>query len=541
MVRPSADHGAVGNLKDDPATIASDGADEDVSEIFRDGNAAEVSDVGDGGEGAEGHKGGAFRRGLQSPGGRHIMRGMQNQSGAEKSAGRPAGSLPSGFLFVIFGAVLILALSTVVFVLALGYKKQAEQYQHEQRLDRGLRFHLDEAAQLIAACERALVSSQQGVRDFVNQRTNVVLLWMTQMVTQYPDAAEGYLYRGRAYALRGELAKAEADLNQYIEKTKGRQSLGHYYRGVILAQRLLRGMLAGASDSELQGLRDGAREDFRIVKGWWLKVVPDADLASTELIKPWVATAFEAYLEGRYESAANSFNMCLAYDSTAWLLQCFESICYMAMQEARHAETLAQHAVKLSPHTPETRMLHGTLQLKLNETDRAEAEFREALELDAGFTEAAYGLALVHLQRGEWDRAVEEFGGVLERGLATAGVYLGRARAHAGAKRAGEALKDLQEAAKRSPTSGEAAVERARIYLVIGRPEEAEREATAVLSTDSNHLDARLLRAEAFLLMKQKARAHDDVQKAAALNREKNLNRGGEIEALRLRVQALPD
>lgn len=469
------------------------------------------------------------------------MRAMENQSGAGKSAGRPAGSLPAGFLFVIFGAVLILALSTVVFILALGYKKQAEKFQHEQRLEKGLRFHLDEAAQLIAASERALISSEQGVREFVIERTNTVLTWMTQMLTQYPDAVEGYLHRGRAYALRGDLARAEADLDRYIEKTRGRQSLGHYYRGMILAQRLLRGMLLDATDAELQTIRERARQDFRIVTEWWVKVVPNADMDSTDLLKPRVAAAFERFFEGRYESAANHFNVCLAFDNTAWLLENYEAICYLRLGDAEQARSLAKHALKLSQFVPETRALLGQVHLKLKQYDEANAEFRAALELDGSFGEAAYGLALIHLRRGEWDKAVEEFGGVLERGLKTSGVYLGRARAHAGAHRTNDALKDLGEASKLAPTSAEAAVERARIYLSIGKPEEAEREATAVLSTDSNHLDARLLRTEAYVLMKQKGRANDDLAKADALNREKNLNRGGEIEALRRRIQALPD
>jgi tetratricopeptide (TPR) repeat protein len=180
-------------------------------------------------------------------------------------------------------------------------------------------------------------------------------------------------------------------------------------------------------------------------------------------------------------------------------------------------------------------VLRGTVQDRMQPSEKSEEDFRRAVDLAPNSAAAHAALAGLLNRRGYTREAVAHYELALRERPADPALLLGLARAHADAARLDEAQKRLDELLAADPDSADALVERGRLALRRGRAAEAEPFLARAVRVTPWHRAGHQLH---LLALKDLGRADDAARceaKVAELRAEDGV--GGQ---LRLRVRDTP-
>jgi tetratricopeptide (TPR) repeat protein len=180
-------------------------------------------------------------------------------------------------------------------------------------------------------------------------------------------------------------------------------------------------------------------------------------------------------------------------------------------------------------------VLRGTVQDRMQPSEKSEEDFRRAVSLAPGSAAAHAALAGLLNRRGFTREAVAHYEFALRTRPADPAILLGLARAHADAAQLDEAQNRLDELLAADPDSTDGLVERGRLALRRGRAAEAEPFLARAVGVAPWHRAGRQLR---LLALKDLGRAEGAARceaKVAELRAEDG--KGGQ---LRLRVRDTP-
>jgi Flp pilus assembly protein TadD len=114
---------------------------------------------------------------------------------------------------------------------------------------------------------------------------------------------------------------------------------------------------------------------------------------------------------GRHAEAVAAARNATRLDPDNWRTHVRLALALLATGTAhREAWQCAVHAAALAPHEPEVHNTVGALALAVEDFGRAEAAFRQVLELDPDNAKAIHNLALVDRARGRLGQAAARFG-----------------------------------------------------------------------------------------------------------------------------------
>jgi tetratricopeptide (TPR) repeat protein len=208
-----------------------------------------------------------------------------------------------------------------------------------------------------------------------------------------PDHGRVWYYRGQDYALLGNWTEAITD----------------YERAVALG--------AAAADSHVWLWKGGAHGEL----GRWDLAVSDYSAAvaqSPDDYHHWLARGKAHIHLAEWDKATSDFSQAIQCDADAarYAIEILKS-----NGRAQEAESMARQAIDLlekrigeRPQAAEIRIALGRLYAQLAQSDKAEAEFSKAIELNANAWEAWSGRAYTHLHRQQWDQAVSDFSKAVE-------------------------------------------------------------------------------------------------------------------------------
>jgi tetratricopeptide (TPR) repeat protein len=225
------------------------------------------------------------------------------------------------------------------------------------------------------------------------------------------------------------------------------------------------------------------------------------------------------------------------------------------LEKSNPEEALAdlQRAEELQPKEPEAHLLAGRLLENENKFSDAEAEYKQALGLDAHSADAAVGLANIYMRARRFPEAEEYLRKVLAaQGGAAVHIQLGQVLAAEGKNDA--AISEMQAGVQLAPGDDAALRDLAELYstaekndlaeaayrkLIAAHPNEAElhRRLGQALLREKKFTDAQKEFVIAIKLAPEKGEAYGDLAFAASENKDYPLV----IRALEARAKLLPE
>jgi len=161
------------------------------------------------------------------------------------------------------------------------------------------------------------------------------------------------------------------------------------------------------------------------------------------------------------------------------------------VEDTNPDEALAayQHAATLRPTDPEPHLSAGLILEKQNRFADAEQEYKQALALNSGSSDAVVGLANIYMRGRRFPEAAAELSKIIAEhpDLATAHLQLGRVLREQGKN--DEAIAELETAAKLAPTDLATQRELADLYSAFGKNDKAEAAFRALVAAHPKDAD----------------------------------------------------
>ncbi|MEM6775253.1 MAG: tetratricopeptide repeat protein [Pseudomonadota bacterium] len=145
------------------------------------------------------------------------------------------------------------------------------------------------------------------------------------------------------------------------------------------------------------------------------------------------------------------------------------------LRRGRSAAALAEaeRLCRLFPQQPALHNLRGVILTQQGSLRAAAAALREALDLEPGFSDAAFNLASVFTDLGRLDEAQTGFEQLIDRGQGSAEVHNGLGRALRAAGKTGKAMDAYQQAIALRPTYAEAFLNLGNAQIDAGQHDKA--------------------------------------------------------------------
>jgi tetratricopeptide (TPR) repeat protein len=134
-------------------------------------------------------------------------------------------------------------------------------------------------------------------------------------------------------------------------------------------------------------------------------------------IDDWLACGRRALSEGDLKHARTLFDRVLAVSKRSEALH-LKGVTLLQQRHVREAVAMMEQAVALEPRADYCCDL-GTACYMLNDRNRSEAAYRQALSLDPQHIDAMYNLANLLRERKQTAEALSLYGALLERRAAT--------------------------------------------------------------------------------------------------------------------------
>jgi Flp pilus assembly protein TadD len=189
------------------------------------------------------------------------------------------------------------------------------------------------------------------------------------------------------------------------------------------------------------------------------------------------------------------------------------------------ALTAYRKASELTPKDPEPHLFAGLLHEQRKEFSDAEAEYKQALALDANLTDAAIGLTNIYMKSGRLGDAEP-----LLRRLATehpsdarpndGGIHLQLGRVLAAEGKKDDAIVEFQAALKLAPTDADAQRELADLYASAGKNDLAEAAYRPLVAAQPKDPELHRALGQALLRQKKFPQAQEEFLAALRLKRD---------------------
>jgi len=179
-----------------------------------------------------------------------------------------------------------------------------------------------------------------------------------------------------------------------------------------------------------------------------------------------------------------------------------------------------RRASDLTPKDPEPHLSAGLLDERQKEFSDAEAEYKQALALDARSTEAAIGLTNLYMKSGRLGEAEPLLRRLAAERPDDAGLHLQLGRVLAAQGKKDDAIAELQTALKLAPADADAQRDLADLYAIAGKNDLAEAAYRTLLTAHPNDAELHRGLGKALLLQKKFAEAQQEFLAAVRLKRD---------------------
>jgi len=177
-------------------------------------------------------------------------------------------------------------------------------------------------------------------------------------------------------------------------------------------------------------------------------------------------------------------------------------------------------ASELTPNDPEPHLSAGLLYERQKEFSAAEAEYKQALALDAHSTEAAIGLTNLYMKSGRLGDAEPLLRRLAAERTDEAGIHLQLGRVLDAEGKRDDAIAELQTALKLAPADAEAQRELADLYASAGKNDLAEGAYRALVAAQPKDAELHRGLGKALLLQKKFPEAQQEFLAALRLKRD---------------------
>jgi Flp pilus assembly protein TadD len=177
-------------------------------------------------------------------------------------------------------------------------------------------------------------------------------------------------------------------------------------------------------------------------------------------------------------------------------------------------------AAELMPKDPEPHLSAGLLHEQRKEFSDAEAEYKQALALDAHSTEAAIGLTNTYMKSGRLGDAEPLLRRLAAERPDDAGIYLQLGRILAALGKKDDAIAEIQTGVKLAPGDSDAQRDLADLYASAGKNDLAETAYRGLVSAHPNDAELHRGLGKALLLQKKFPEAEKEFLAAVRLKRD---------------------
>jgi Flp pilus assembly protein TadD len=179
-----------------------------------------------------------------------------------------------------------------------------------------------------------------------------------------------------------------------------------------------------------------------------------------------------------------------------------------------------QKAAGLTPKDPEPHFSAGLLHERLKEFSAAEAEYKQALTLDAQSTEAAIGLTNIYMKSGRLGDAEPLLRRLAAERPEDAGIHLQLGRLLIVQGKKDDAIVEMQAALKLAPGDADAQRELADLYMNAGKNDLAEAAYRVLVPGHPNDAELHRGLGQALLRQKKFPEAQEELLVALRLKRD---------------------
>src|SRR5271163_2542426 len=177
-------------------------------------------------------------------------------------------------------------------------------------------------------------------------------------------------------------------------------------------------------------------------------------------------------------------------------------------------------AAELMPKDPEPHLSAGLLHEQRKEFSDAEAEYKQALALDAHSTEAAIGLTNIYMKSGRLGDAEPLLRGLAAERPDDAGIHLQLGRILAAQGKKDDAIAEIQIGVKLAPGDSDAQRDLADLYASAGKNDLAETAYRGLVTAHPNDAELHRGLGKALLLQKKFPEAEKEFLAAVRLKRD---------------------
>ncbi|MGA6985042.1 MAG: tetratricopeptide repeat protein [Terriglobales bacterium] len=175
---------------------------------------------------------------------------------------------------------------------------------------------------------------------------------------------------------------------------------------------------------------------------------------------------------------------------------------------------------ELMPKDPEPHLSAGLLHEQRKEFSDAEAEYKQALALDAHSTEAAIGLTNIYMKSGRLGDAEPLLRGLAAERPDDAGIHLQLGRILAAQGKKDDAIAEIQIGVKLAPGDSDAQRDLADLYASAGKNDLAETAYRGLVTAHPNDAELHRGLGKALLLQKKFPEAEKEFLAAVRLKRD---------------------
>jgi tetratricopeptide (TPR) repeat protein len=206
---------------------------------------------------------------------------------------------------------------------------------------------------------------------------------------------------------------------------------------------------------------------------------------------------------GDCHRAIEDFTSALAHSRSAYSMTLDKVECLITVDQLDEANRELDHYLLSKPGTAQAYVLKGTIYEKEGFFTRAEDEYTRALHFDSQSTSALEQRAGVLIRQGKPRRALDDLNALIKLSPHRTDILRTRARLHVKLNDHPAALADFGRIEALNPGDDQALREKALVFIKTNRADKALQALGAQPSTRSEDAESQVLRARAYMLLKE--------------------------------------
>jgi tetratricopeptide (TPR) repeat protein len=237
----------------------------------------------------------------------------------------------------------------------------------------------------------------------------------------------------------------------------------------------------------------------------------------------WLGSTFLALKQ--YPQALNTYDQAIKISPEDFVLYVERGDVLHKLKRYKEAISSYNQAIEIQPH-PWAYNNRGITYAELKESQKAFADFTQALKLDPNYVEAYYNRGNVYYELKNYQRAFADYNQALKLNPNDAKAYNNRGNAYSGLKDYQREIADYNQALKLNPNYVEAYYNRANAYAELKNYQAAIADYNQAIKLNPNLAEAYYNRANAYGLSGDTPSGIADLQKAAQLYQQQGNTEG---------------